>query len=269
MTEGKHLIAHETYLFRKSITKDLFFECSNPEMPKDACLQFAPTINGRGSMRNGRDKAYEVLRQRLVAGHYNPGTQLKEEPLARELGLSRTPVRNALKRLVDEGLASDTMGQGIHVARWTEWDLEETFQLRMLLEPYASSLAATRGGEELLTRLEASNLEMATAIRLGGTPGIEGVQEANRKFHRALLDASGSPRLRAMLDTIIDMPIVVRSFYLYTAAELEQSLHHHRDLTMAVAAGDGELARQVMQLHLRMSHHRFMQHRDDYAKARK
>lgn len=219
-------------------------------------------------MRNGSDNAYEVLRERLVGGHYNPGSQLKEEPIARELGLSRTPVRTALKRLVEEGLATDAVGQGIHVAKWTEWDVEETFQLRMLLEPYASSLAATRGGEDLLACLEACNLEMEAAIQLGGNAGTERVQEANRKFHRALLDAAGSSRLRSMLDTIIDMPIVVRSFHLYTPAELEQSLHHHRDLTLAVAAKDGELARQVMHLHLRMSHHRFMQHRSVYAKSR-
>lgn len=220
-------------------------------------------------MRNGSDNAYEVLRQRLVGGHYNPGSQLKEEPIARELGLSRTPVRTALKRLVEEGLATDAVEQGIHVAKWTEWDVEETFQLRMLLEPYASYLAATRGGEELMAQLQASNSEMEAAIRLGGNAGTEAVQEANRKFHRALLDAAGSSRLRSMLDTIIDMPIVVRSFYLYTPAELEQSLHHHRDLTLAVAAKDGELARQVMHLHLRMSHHRFMQHRSEYAKSRR
>ncbi|WP_234192919.1 GntR family transcriptional regulator [Pseudacidovorax sp. NFM-22] len=216
----------------------------------------------------GRDKAYEVLRQRLVGGHYSPGTQLKEEPLARELGLSRTPVRTALRRLVADGLATDSAGQGIHVAEWSEWDIEETFQLRMLLEPYASSLAAQRGGDALVARLTESNDRMAAAIAAGDAQHIATIQDANRTFHRALLEASGSSRLRAMLETMIDMPVIVRSFYIYTTAELEQSLHHHRDLTLAVIARDGELARQVMQLHLRMSYHRFMKHRDEFARAR-
>lgn len=211
-------------------------------------------------MQNGRDRAYEVLRQRLVGGHYGPGTQLKEEPIARELGLSRTPVRTALRRLVEDGLATDGLGQGIHVSPWTEVDIEETFQLRMLLEPYASFLAASRSGPELVDVLSASNDEMRRGIN-AGADGIADIQRANSTFHRALLDAAGSPRLRSMLDTIIDMPIIVRSFFLYTRNELEQSLHHHTDLTLAVAARDGELARQVMQLHLRMSYHRFMKHR--------
>lgn len=218
-------------------------------------------------MQNGRDKAYEVLRQRLVGGHYKPGAQLKEEPLAKDLGLSRTPVRTALRRLVEDGLATDSAGQGIRVAEWSDWDVEETFQLRMLLEPYASFLAATRGGAALVEGLESSNQAMAEGIAKG-QDGIAQVQAANRDFHHALLDAAGSPRLRAILETMIDMPIIKRSFYIATPQEREQSLHHHRDLTLAVRAADGELARQVMQLHLRMSHHRFMQHRSEYRQDR-
>jgi len=215
-------------------------------------------------MRQGSNKAYDVLRQRLVGGHYKAGTQLKEEPLAREFGLSRTPVRAALKRLVADGLATADAGQGIHVAQWSDWDIEETFQLRMLLEPYAACLAAERGGMSLVAKLRASNEQMAVAIERGGDDSVAQIQEANRSFHRALLDACAAPRLQTILETMIDMPIIVRSFYLSTRSELEQSLHHHQDLTVAAEAGDGELARQVMRLHLRMSYHRFMQHRDRY-----
>lgn len=215
------------------------------------------------TMQHGRDKAYEILRQRLVGGQYGPGTQLKEEPLARELGLSRTPVRTALRRLVEDGLATDSAGHGIRVVEWSDWDVEETFQLRMLLEPYAAFLAAQRGGVALVERLQTSNKLMLEGISLAHG-GIEQVQSANRDFHHALLDASGSPRLRTMLETMIDMPIIKRSFYIYTPQELEQSLHHHQDLTLAIKAADPELARQVMQLHLRMSYHRFMRHRDAY-----
>lgn len=223
-----------------------------------------------GTPLKGSERAYETLRQRLVGGQYKPGTQLKEEPLAREFGISRTPIRAALKRLVEDGLATADAGQGVHVAQWTEWDIEETFQLRMLLEPYAACLAAQRGGEELVATLKASNRKMASAIEAvgrGDDQAIAQVQEANRMFHHALLDHSGSQRLRSMLDTMIDMPIIVRSFYLYEREELEQSLHHHQDLTLAADARDGELARQVMQLHLRMSYHRFMKHRGVYRPA--
>jgi DNA-binding GntR family transcriptional regulator len=135
----------------------------------------------------------------------------------------------------------------------------------MLLEPYAAYLAAERGDSTLIAQLRESNEQMASAIKARDSRATERIQEANRNFHRALLGASGSPRLRSMLETMIDMPIIVRSFYIYTRAELDQSLHHHQDLTIAVEARDGELARQVMQLHLRMSYHRFMKRRAEYA----
>lgn len=219
-----------------------------------------PTTGEQVAMK-GSDKAYEIIRERLVGGHYKPGTQLKEEPLARELNLSRTPVRAALKRLVDDGLATADAGQGVHASQWTEADIDETFQLRLLLEPFAASLAAVRGGGELVQALRASNAQMAQAIAVGD---IAGIQAANSVFHRSLVGACGAPRLRGMLETMIDMPIIVRSFYIATPDEHRQSLHHHEDLTMAVAAGDGELARQVMQLHLRMAYMRFMTHRSAY-----
>lgn len=209
----------------------------------------------------GSDKAYEIIRERLVGGHYKPGTQLKEEPLARELNLSRTPVRAALKRLVDDGLATTDAGQGVHASQWTEADIDETFQLRLLLEPFAASLAAVRGGDELTQVLRDSNARMSQAIADGD---IAGIQAANSDFHRALVKTCGAPRLRGMLETMIDMPIIVRSFYIATPDEHRQSLHHHEDLTQAVAARDGELARQVMQLHLRMAYMRFMARRTEY-----
>ncbi len=209
----------------------------------------------------GSDKAYEIIRARLVGGHYSPGAQLKEEPLARELGLSRTPVRSALKRLVEDGLASADKTQGVCASEWTEFDIDETFQLRMLMEPYAASLAALRGGEELSVQLHASNRAMRIAIEAND---IEAIQTANKEFHTALIEASGSPRLRGILKTMIDMPIIVRSFHLSSKTEHWQSLHHHEELTFAVDAHDGDLAKQVMQLHLRIAYLRFMSHRNVY-----
>lgn len=212
-------------------------------------------------MGRGQDLAYESLRQRLISGHYPPGTQLREEPLAREFGLSRTPIRAALRRLVEDGLATADLGQGIRTAQWSESDIDETFQIRILLEPYGAKLAAERGSAALTEGLRACNRQMAAALSESGRDAIVRIQEINRTFHHLLLDHACSPRLRGILDTLIEMPVVTRAFFLFTAEELEQSLRHHEDLTLAVEAHDGELAREVMQLHLRTSRSRFMRHR--------
>ncbi|ACL62704.1 GntR family transcriptional regulator [Methylobacterium nodulans] len=211
-------------------------------------------------MGRGQDRAYGVLRQRLVGGHYRPGFHLREEPLAQEFGLSRTPIRAALKRLVEDGLATDA-GHGIHVAEWSEADIEETFRLRMLLEPHATELAVQRGGGALVEHLESCNCIMADAIAKNDDDAIGIIQEVNRKFHHTLIIFAGSPRLRSILETMIDMPVVVRSFFLYSYEELNQSLHHHRDIAFAARIRDGELGRRAMQLHLRMSYARVLQHR--------
>lgn len=211
------------------------------------------------------DKAYELLKQRLIGGSYAPGAQLKEEHLARELDLSRTPVRVALKRLVQDGLATAEAGRGVRVAEWTEADISETYQLRSLLEGHAAQLAAQRGGPALAKRLHALNERMAAGIAKGGSAMAERLQEVNSEFHKAILEASGSPRLRTLLASLIDMPVVVRSFFISTPEDMMQSLQHHRDLAAAVEACDGELARQVMQLHLRVASQRFQRRRSEFA----
>ncbi|MGZ5178833.1 MAG: GntR family transcriptional regulator [Ramlibacter sp.] len=210
------------------------------------------------------DKAYELLKQRVIAGTYAPGAQLKEEHIARELDISRTPIRAALKRLVQDGLATADAGRGVRVSEWTEFDIRETYELRGLLEGHAAELAARRGGAELADRLDELNARMEKVLRTGGSSMAEQLQEINAQFHRAILEASGSPRLRAMLAGVIDMPIVIRSYFISTADDLHQSLHHHRDLAGAIRIGDPELARQVMQLHLKVAAHRFQLRRTQF-----
>ncbi len=220
-------------------------------------------------MATAADKVYEVLKQRVVGGAFAPGAQLKEEPLARELGTSRTPVRVALKRLVDDGLATSDPGRGVRAAEWTEADIEETYELRGLLESHAAALAARRAGPALADPLDALNEEMAQAIARGGQALAQRLQEINARFHRAIVEAAGSPRLRGMLAGVIDMPVVTRSHFISTLQDKVQSLQHHRDLAAAVRAGDADLARQVMQLHLRVAQHRFRRQREALRGTRK
>jgi DNA-binding GntR family transcriptional regulator len=216
-------------------------------------------------MAAAADKAYELLKQRVVGGTYAPGEQMKEEHLARELDISRTPVRAALKRLVEDGLATWDPNRGVRVAEWNDFDIEETFDLRALLEAHAAELAARRGGTALADRLDKLNEQMARAIDEAGPALPQQLQEINSRFHRAILEASGSPRLRAMLEGLIDMPIVIRSHFISTMQDKLQSLYHHRDLAAAVRAGDPDLARRVMQLHLRIAAHRFKRQRHEFS----
>jgi DNA-binding GntR family transcriptional regulator len=218
-------------------------------------------------MPSATEKAYDVLKQRLVAGSYAPGAQLKEEHIARELDLSRTPVRAALKRLIDDGLATMDPGRGVRVAEWTDADIEETYHLRWLLEAHAAERAAQRRDASLVATLHALNEEMAAVLAKGGAESVVRLQSINSRFHRAILDGSRSPRLKQLLASIIDMPIVVRSFFVSNRDDLQQSLQHHKDITSAIAGGDGDLAAQAMQLHLRLSAQRFFARRAEFVQG--
>ena len=216
-------------------------------------------------MKKGSEQTYEVLKKRIVAGHYTAGTQLKEEHIAEDMGVSRTPVRAALKRLIDDGLAVQETGRGVFVAGWTRWDIEDMFRLRIRLEPFAARLAAERADAEIIEQLKQGNDEMARAIAnaSGADDGIAEIQAANSRFHRLILDAAGSQRLKTILETMIDMPIITRSFFLYEPDDLLRSLSHHRDIAMAVELHNGDLAEQLMSVHLLISNQRFMSRRLD------
>lgn len=208
---------------------------------------------------------YEKLKHRIISGFYSPGAHLKEAPIAREMGSSRTPVRSAFDLLIEAGLAEQKRNRGVFVASWSNHDLKDMFRLRIQLEPYAARLAAERSSSEVISALKKSNAMMADAIeRLQRNEDtIDTIQQANSEFHRQLLLGSGSPRLIEMLGTLIDMPIIMRSFLLYEFEDLSRSLQHHKDILFAIEVQDGDLAQAVMEVHLRISSQRFLTQRLD------
>ncbi|PLC51357.1 GntR family transcriptional regulator [Pollutimonas subterranea] len=216
-------------------------------------------------MKKGSQHTYETLRKRIIAGHYTAGTQLKENQIAEEMGISRTPVRTALKQLIDDGLAVAEGGRGVFIASWTRWDIEDMFRLRIRLEPFAARLASERAETQTIEELKRCNDQMARGIEALSKDknAITEIQAANSAFHRILLEAAGSQRLKSMLETMIDMPVITRSFFLYDVEDLERSLQHHRDLVMAVELRNGDLAEQIMSVHLLISSQRFMSQRLD------
>ena len=102
------------------------------------------------------DSLYAELRRRIMSGRYAPGERLREESVAHEMQVSRTPVRAALQRLVEDGLLV-AAARGATVAGWTHWDIAEAFELRILLEPHAAGLAAERATPGQIDEMDALN----------------------------------------------------------------------------------------------------------------
>lgn len=205
-------------------------------------------------MAKAVERAYQIVRQGILDGRLAPGERLKEEDLAQEIGVSRTPIREALRRLDLEGLLSFVPNQGTRVADWADQDIEEIFSLRALLESHAAGLAARRMTPEALGRLRdlAAQMERLVA-EADGWPG-DALTEANSAFHREILDVAGNRRLAAMMSNLMEMPVIVSTFRRYRPADLRRSASHHTEMVAAFESGDADWAASVMRSHVRAAY---------------
>jgi DNA-binding GntR family transcriptional regulator len=198
-------------------------------------------------VRNASVAATELIREAIVDGRLEPGRRLKEEELARELGISRTPIREALLMLQAEGLVDAIPNRGAMVRVHTPEDLDDLYQLRALLEGFAARRAATRISDEQVGELRAS------CDRFAGIDPDRQLRELVREnmfFHSTILDIAGSARLASMVRRVIELPLVYKSYIWYSPDQQRISVHYHRQIVTALAARDAERAELIMKEHV-------------------
>jgi DNA-binding GntR family transcriptional regulator len=204
--------------------------------------------DGAPLTRNASSAATELIRQAIIDGRLPPGRRLKEEELARELGISRTPVREALLMLHAEGLVDNAPNRGAAVRSHSVEDLDDLYQLRALLEGYSTRRAASRLSDDEIRELRES-CERFNDLLDTDADMSELVHE-NLHFHQTILDSAGSPRLIAMVRQVIELPLVYRSYVWYSAEQQRISGHYHVQITRALEARDAERAELVMKEHV-------------------
>jgi DNA-binding GntR family transcriptional regulator len=196
------------------------------------------------------DRAYEVIREGILSGAHEQGARLREEELADAIGVSRTPVREALRRLTADGLVELGTNRGAQVVSYTDADLAEIFELRALLEAHAHGLAADHIDIAAIAHLR----ELAEAMEELGekrtSRSRDRIAELNREFHTTIVHAAGSARLEALLHQVVQVPLVHRTFHRYSPEALKRSFDHHRELIAALEARDGAWAQAVMRSHV-------------------
>lgn len=196
------------------------------------------------------DKAYRAVREGILAGRYAPASRITEQEVAAAAGVSRTPVREALRRLHAEGLVDFAPNHGAVVTEWSVEDADEIFALRALLESYGAERAASRATASQLAELRelAERQYEESLTRLPGH--LERIGELNSRFHRRLQEAAGSGRLSRTLASLLEAPLVMKTFLNYTADDLQRSAAHHLELVRALEARDGQWAASVMRSHV-------------------
>lgn len=194
-------------------------------------------------------RAYQELRRRIVTWQFPPGTRLLEVELATELGMSRTPVHEALHQLRVDGLVIGYRNRGMQVPAWTDVELDEVYRLRAMLESWGARLAARNVANldlETLRRTADGMTELARA----GEPDLDTIADLNIEFHNAILQAAGSERLTGMMSRVVYLPMVYRVFHVLSHEGLTLALDEHHGLIRAFEANDPDWAEALMRAHI-------------------
>lgn len=210
----------------------------------------------KNSMTKASDRAYEAIRSMILSGELSSGDALREEALAQACGVSRTPIREALRQLEADLLVRRTQSQRSYVADWSLDDVADAFELRAMLEGYAALRAAQRITDEGIGRLKSCNKAIYAAVSKP-SPDVDTFLERNREFHAIVLDAAGSPRLTNLLTALIEQPVVWRTAHHYDPQAFKSSHDEHADLVSAFERRDGPWAKSIMEGHIRRAFHAY------------
>lgn len=202
--------------------------------------------------------AYETLKDSIVSGKLKPGEIYNEKSLARELNISRTPVREALLELSARGLVTFLPRKGVMVNYYTRRDVEEIFEVRKAIELFSLSKALGDGGLDT-AGLEQSLHDQQAALEAGDMLAF---MEADRRFHLGLGDLAGNRRLVAILDNLRDMVQVMGLEALAGAGRPHQVLEEHRRVCQALAAGRRDEALHALEEHLDRSREAVLEARE-------
>lgn len=194
-----------------------------------------------------REVVSEALREAIVSGILKPGERLMEIQLAEELGVSRTPIREAIRRLELEGFLVMVPRRGTYVADLSIKDINEVFEIRTALDVLAAGLAAERITEEELEDMERLLVQIGEFIEAGDA---ERIVEADGQFHDILYQASRNDRLVGIISNLREQFTRFRSISMAYPGRIKNTLDEHRRLVEAIAQRNPELAQQCAREHM-------------------
>ncbi len=196
-----------------------------------------------------RDVVFHTLRKGILRGDLKPDERLMEIKLADRLGVSRTPIREAIRMLQLEGLVINIPRKGAHVAKITEKDLKDVLEVRAGLEDLSVRLACERITEQQIKMLRNASERFAEAA-LSDNEKLIGLALADEAFHALIYEATRNDRLVQMLNNIKDQMYRYRVEYLKDAGSHELLVDEHRKLCDDLEKRDGDAAAELMHLHI-------------------
>jgi DNA-binding GntR family transcriptional regulator len=193
------------------------------------------------------EEVAERLRQRIFSHELPPGTWIDEQALAQDYGISRTPLREALKVLVAEGLVTLKPRRGCYVTEISEQDLDEIYPVMALLEGRCAFEAAQKAGAADIERLEAVHAELE---RAASENHIQRFFDANQEFHKVVQEVAGNRWLLQMIQDLRKVLKLTRLHSLSLEGRPQQSLAEHRLIMAALRSGNAAAAEKAMCDHI-------------------
>ena len=197
-----------------------------------------------------REVVSDTLRQAIRDGALKPGERLMEIPLAEELGVSRTPIREAIRKLEQEGFVVMIPRRGTYVADISLKDISQVFEIRSALEELAAALAAERITDEEIEALERMLVEIGNYIE---TKDMDKIVETDVAFHEVLYKASRNERLVEIIHNLREQTLRFRTVSMNQPGRLAKTREEHRLLVEAIANRDGKQARKMARMHMEHS----------------
>ncbi len=193
-------------------------------------------------------KVYRILKTRIVKGDLKPGEKLLEIKIAKQLGVSRTPVREALKQLSAEGFLKMYPNLGAVVVEFSLEDIREVLQIRRALEGLAASIAAEKSSKEEITKLEEIIEKMSNCVSKND---ITAYSDLNGEFHNLIFSVCGNKRLIKICNNLSnsEQRFKIRSLR-GNLGRLKYSLKEHQEIVKALKRRDAEQAGKLSQIHI-------------------
>ena len=193
------------------------------------------------------EEVADQLRVRIFAHELAPGTWIDEQTLAKEFGISRTPLREAIKVLAAEGLITMKLRRGAYVTEVNRGDLEQIFTILSLLEGQAAKEAATKAQEKDLNELDDMHLRLEKAA---ADRNLDQFFEVNVRFHERIIAIANNPWLTGVIADLRKVLKLQRKDSLSRTGRLQSSLSEHREILKALLKRDPIAAEQAMRTHL-------------------
>ena len=194
-----------------------------------------------------RELVYEELRLLIMTGQIKPGVRMMEIDLAESMGVSRTPVREAIRQLEKDNLVTIEPRRGAYVSDISPYDLNEMLVVREPLEGLAIQLAADRMSADDVDVIRSVNLDYAEALRGGDT---EKLIQLDTQFHSLITKGSGNPYLIELCQQVHERVLRFRYVYFKSIKRAEDIIEEHNAILEMLQKRDGEGARKCMESHI-------------------